>query len=71
MKVRPAVSHWQRRDWEEEAVVRVGVGAGYGCQGWCWCWIWGGLVVRFPTKLDWIELGKLTLEVIHRLTQSN
>ena len=23
IKVRPPVSHWQRRDWEEEAVVRV------------------------------------------------
>ena len=24
------MSHWQRRDWEEEAVVRVGVGACVG-----------------------------------------
>ena len=28
IKVRPAVSHWQRRDWEEEAVVRVGDAGG-------------------------------------------
>ena len=61
MKVRPAVSHWQRRDWEEEAVVRVGVGAGHGVG--VGAGYGGGLVVRFPTKLDWIELVNLTLEV--------
>ena len=30
IKVRPPASHWQRRDWEEEAVVRVGDAACVG-----------------------------------------
>ena len=51
IQVRPAVSQWQRRDWEEEAVVRVCVEGGFFCffyfsivcvvkgyNGVNWCW---------------------------------